>query len=104
MYYACTTHVLLLLWKCKSIMSLLRISKTVCHVSEIELHMKRKFSIRSKCAYTYLPFLVQGLSLCVAYNEILQLSFLLVVIWFLIVHMHRATIVYVIDIELQAGH
>jgi hypothetical protein len=59
--------------------------------------------IRSKCAYTYLPFLMQGLGLCVVYNEILRLGFLLVVVWFLIVYMHRATIVYVIDIELQAS-
>jgi hypothetical protein len=42
--------------------------------------------------------------ICVVYNEILQLSYLLVVVWFLILHMHRASIVYVLDIELQTGH
>jgi hypothetical protein len=59
--------------------------------------------IRSKLVCTYLPFLVQGLGLCVVYNEILRLSSLLVVVWFLVLHMHPASIVYVADIELQAG-
>jgi hypothetical protein len=35
--------VLLLLWNCKSITSLLWILKTMYHVLGIELHMKRKF-------------------------------------------------------------
>jgi hypothetical protein len=59
--------------------------------------------IRSKLVYTYLPFLVQGLALCVAYNEIIRLRFLLVVVWFLVLHVHPASILYVVDIELQAG-
>jgi hypothetical protein len=59
--------------------------------------------IHSMLVYTYLPFLVQGLGICVMYNEILRLSFLLVVVWFLILHMHPTLIVYVVDIKLQAG-
>jgi hypothetical protein len=36
--------VLLLLWNCKSITSLLWIPKTIYHVLGIELHMKQKFT------------------------------------------------------------
>jgi hypothetical protein len=62
-----------------------------------------KAHIRSKLVCTYLPFLVQGLGLGVVYNEIIRLSFLLVIVWFLVLHMHPASIVYVVNIELQAG-
>jgi hypothetical protein len=60
-------------------------------------------NIRSKCGHTYFLFLVQGIGLCLVYNEILRLGFLSAVVWFLIVYMHRASIVHVVHIELQAG-
>jgi hypothetical protein len=45
--------------------------------------------IRRELVNTYLPFLVQGLGLCEVYNDILRLSFLLVVDWFLVLHTSR---------------